>query len=130
MATRAFASSFDVDGVRTVTTFATFAEARADHERKFSAWQATLHEPSDVDGAIYADDGESYESDCSVQQTVNGRTRLVYGFFSIKAIDVPAGVSAATVANALPRDGVAIELPAGFLNGIFGTGNGGAAGSA
>ena len=45
MTTRAFVSSFDVDGVRTIATFATFAEARHDLKVKVDAWEASLTGP-------------------------------------------------------------------------------------
>lgn len=42
---RAFVSSFDVDGDRTLATFPTYAEARADIKRKVDAWEASLAGP-------------------------------------------------------------------------------------
>ncbi len=50
---------------------------------------------------------------------MGGRRKQIHGFFSVTAIDVPAGLTADAVAAALPADGVAIELPAGLLAGIF-----------
>lgn len=45
MAAKAFASSFDVGGVRTIATFSTFAEARADIKNKIDAWEAARTGP-------------------------------------------------------------------------------------
>ena len=134
MATKVFASSFDVGGVRTIATFPTFAEARADIKNKIDAWEAALTGPykrtpcacpprcqcGSVDGEIYGDDEETYESTCNTLQNIDGRVQPVYGFFSVTAVDVPAGESAAAAAAALPRDGVAIPISADFLNQFMG----------